>query len=405
MRGPLQEGVRTTGEAAVHAPVMLARAQHAQVLAFFVLAFAAGGVIQPFLNLYLVEVGFSGAQVGMLNGYSSLAIVALTPLIGRLADRTQRHRLILGIIVAVKGLATPALLLSSAWGWLAALVTIRVMTAGAQDALMNRLTMAHLLRRGGGDFGGIRFWGALSFAATSLLAGWLGRAGSVSVLFPMAGVLGLLAALCAGGFPASLAPKSVPTRGISARRLERSPTLTALFGLIFVLSIGKSAFETFAGIYIKTELGADNAWIGLLGAATSISPLPALAIAGPLLRRCSRSGLLAAGIASSASAYGLLALAPTIVYTLPVMLLHGAAGALTLTGVVILLSQVGLPEQAATDQMLAQLTVPGLAGLAAQPLGGLLLDVYGGRLLFAISAVVTLAGTVMIGRLQRQLNP
>jgi MFS family permease len=66
----------------------------ARIIAFFLLAFAAGGVIQPFLNLYLVEVGFSGAQVGVLLGYTSFAIVLVTPLLGWLADRTQRHRLI-----------------------------------------------------------------------------------------------------------------------------------------------------------------------------------------------------------------------------------------------------------------------------------------------------------------------
>jgi len=359
----------------------------ARIIAFFLLAFAAGGVIQPFLNLYLVEVGFSGAQVGVLLGYTSFAIVLVTPLLGWLADRTQRHRLILGIIVAIKGLAAPAMLISAAWGWLAAIVSLRMMTAGTQDALMNRLTMAHLKERGQINFGGIRLWGAFSFAATSLLTGWLARDHSVSILFPLAGILGLLAAVCVTGFPERISART--ESHAPQTTLRRAPALLALFTLIFFLTLGKSGYETFANIYIKTTLGANNTWIGLLGAVGSLTPVFAFALADRILARFGKLATLTLGISLSALAFLFLAFAPSPIWTLPSVIFNGAGGAFYLVGLVNLLSQLGHPAQAATDQMLAQLTLPGLAGMLAQPISGWMFDSFGGQTLLIAGAVIT----------------
>ncbi len=359
-----------------------------RIIVFFLLAFAAGGVIQPFLNLYLVEVGFSGAQVGVLLGYTSFAIVLVTPLLGWLADRTQRHRLLLGIIVAIKGLAAPALLISSAWGWLTTIVSIRMMTAGTQDALMNRLTMAHLKERGQINFGGIRLWGALSFAATSLLTGWLARDHSVSILFPLAGILGLLAAVCVTGFPERISARAKSNAPHST--LRRVPALLALFTLIFFLTLGKSGYETFVNIYAKTTLGANNTWIGLLGAIGSLTPVFAFALADSILARFGKITTLTLGVMLSALAFLFLAFAPSPIWTLPSVIFNGVGGAFYLVALVNLLSQLGHPEQAATDQMLAQLTLPGLAGILAQPISGWVLDTLGGKTLFLTSAVFTI---------------
>ncbi len=364
-----------------------------RIIVFFLLAFAAGGVIQPFLNLYLVEVGFSGAQVGVLLGYTSFAIVLVAPLLGWLADRTQRHRLLLGIIVAIKGLAAPALLISTAWGWLAAIVSIRMMTAGAQDALMNRLTMAHLKERGQINFGSIRLWGAFSFAATSLLTGWLASDHSVSVLFPLAGILGLFAAICVTGFPRRI---SAPTESLAPHTtLRRAPALMVLFILIFFLSLGKSSYETFGNIYIKTTLGASNAWIGLLGAIASLVPIFAFAFADRFLVRLGNLKMLMFGSLLSALAFLFLAFAPSPAWTLPAVIFNGAGGAFYMVGLVNLLSKLGHPAQAATDQMLAQLTLPSLAGMLAQPLSGWVLDTWGGTILFTASALIGLVSAML----------
>lgn len=360
-----------------------------RIIAFFLFAFAAGGVVQPFINLYLVEVGLSAAQIGALQGWAALASVALTPFIGLLADRTQRHRLLLALIVAIKGLSAPLLLLHSGFFWLAATVGLRRLTAGSQDALMNRLTLAHLHANRRLDFGAIRFWGGVSFAATSLLTGWLAQDASVSVLFPLSGVLGLAAATLAGAFPGSIVPRpSQPDAsslvGFARRTLPRG--LLFLFVAIFFSEVARSGQETFGFVYLKGELGAGNALIGLLGAVGSLAPLPAFLWADRLVHRAGATRTFACGLAAYALAWGGYALLQHPAWALGLVAMQGVGSALCLVALVVLLGELGPPEKAATNQMLAQLTVPGLAAIFAQPLSGLIYSAFGGATLFALEA-------------------
>jgi MFS family permease len=62
-----------------------------RVAALHFVTFAAQGLAFPFVNLYLVSVGFSGTQIGLLASTSALAQLTVTPLLNRMADRTGRH--------------------------------------------------------------------------------------------------------------------------------------------------------------------------------------------------------------------------------------------------------------------------------------------------------------------------
>ncbi|MCI0474841.1 MAG: MFS transporter, partial [Anaerolineales bacterium] len=175
-----------------------------RIILFFILAFSAGGVIQPFLNLYLIEVGLSGTQIGILHGWAALVTIVVTPLLGILADRTQQHRAMLALVAFAKGIAAPLMLMSGAWAWLVGVVSLRVISAGAHDALLNRLTLARLQETRQNNLGAMRFWGALSYAVMAILAGWLARDQSVAVVFPLAGALAIAPVFLVGAFPARL---------------------------------------------------------------------------------------------------------------------------------------------------------------------------------------------------------
>jgi hypothetical protein len=89
---------------------------------------------------------------------------------------------------------------------------------------------------------------------------------------------------------------------------------------------------------------------------------------------------------------GCYALLSAPVLALPVTVLDYSGRALYLISMVVLLGELGRPEFAATDQMLAQLTVPGLAGMLAQPMSGRIFDTLGARVMFVVSAAAVLLG-------------
>jgi MFS family permease len=75
---------------------------------------------------------------------------------------------------------------------------------------------------------------------------------------------------------------------------------------------------------------------------------------------------------------------------LPLAALEGFGQALYTIALLVLWGELALPERAATDQMLVQLTVPGLARMLAQPPSGWLFDRLGGRVLLALDALIVL---------------
>lgn len=84
------------------------------------------------------------------------------------------------------------------------------------------------------------------------------------------------------------------------------------------------------------------------------------------------------------------ALIPSALMALPVVLLEAAAVSILLVGLVVTLNDLSLPQRAAADQIAAQVTIPGLAGILAQPVSGYIFDHLGGRALFLIGALVIL---------------
>src|SRR5579859_2662596 len=71
--------------------------------------FAARGLASPFISLYLISVGFTGTQIGLLSSVSALLQLTIAPVLHRLADQTGRHRqlyygLLVGNICACLGI-------------------------------------------------------------------------------------------------------------------------------------------------------------------------------------------------------------------------------------------------------------------------------------------------------------
>jgi PPP family 3-phenylpropionic acid transporter len=360
-----------------------------RILAFYVFAFAAGGVVQPFLNLYLVEIGLSASRIGVIYGWAALAAVIITPLIGLLADRSQRHRLILGVDTLIKGASAPLMLLSSAWSWLVFTVSLRVLAAGVSDGLLTPLTMKRLNENHSQKIGGVRVWGSLSFALTSLLTGWAARGRSAATLFPLAGALGAAACLFVVAFPDRIAERS-SGRLIDANDIRPSSNILLLYLLAFLYAFSASGPESFTNVFLVQSLGAGNDLIGLIGAVLWLAPLAGFYFSDHLINRIGGAACMATSFGLFAFAYLGFALIPTPILALPFVITQGVGQALYLVSLIILMTHFGPANNASTNLLLAQMTVPGLAKIVAQPLSGRIFEVFGGPTLFVLDALIIL---------------
>jgi MFS family permease len=360
--------------------------RHARIIAFYMLAFASGGLILPFINIYLVEAGFSATQIGVLRGGSALALVIITPIIGVVADRTQRFRRLLRWSLIGKGIAALLITLHSSFLWLLGVVSLRVISAGAQDALMNRLTLVRLKASNSRDYGSIRFWGGLTFAGTSIFAGWLARNGSVSIAFPMSTLLAFGAVLMVGAFPRRITEEK-PVGDIH-KPPARSAALYFYFLISFFFVFGRSGTDNFVSVHLVENLDAGNDLVGLVSGIVSLSTLPGFFLADWLIRRKGLQPVLVISFCIFIVYMAGYALIDRAEWALGLAILNGLGEALSRVTFIVLLGEISLAERAATDQMLAQLTVPGLAAMIALPLSGWIFDNLGASVLFSFDAML-----------------
>lgn len=377
--------------------------EHWRISAFYVFAFAAGGVIQPFLNLYLVEEGFTALQIGVIHGWGALAAVIIAPMIGFLADRTQRHRLFLGIDTIVKGLSAPLMLLSSAWTWMVVTVSMRTVAAGVSEGLLNPLTMKYLKARGSQNIGAVRIWGASSFAVTSILAGWMASDQSVSVLFPLAGVFGIIAAMFVGAFPKRIDESRIQTVRESFR-FKPSANILLLYFLSFLYAFSYSGPDTFTNVYLVQFLGAGNQFIGLIGAVLRLAPLAGFYFSDQLIERIGGAGTMSFSFSLLTISWIGYALIGAPVLAIPFAILQGLGNAMYLVSMIILITAIGKSSRASMDMLLILMTIPGLANIIAQPVSGLIYDGFGARSMFILDAVVLLVALILLRVFRRKLS-
>ena len=73
---------------------------------FYFLIFAGGAAFGPYRVLYYQSLSFTGPQIGLLVGIAPLLTMVSLPLITGIADRTNKHKLIMSfsLLVAISGL-------------------------------------------------------------------------------------------------------------------------------------------------------------------------------------------------------------------------------------------------------------------------------------------------------------
>ena len=68
---------------------------------FYFLYYAAFASFMPFIVLFYQKLFFNGTQIGLLTGIPPLITIICAPFLTGLADRTHRHKLIMGLGLAV----------------------------------------------------------------------------------------------------------------------------------------------------------------------------------------------------------------------------------------------------------------------------------------------------------------
>ena len=137
--------------------------------------FAHIGFFNPYLSLWLKELGYSVGVIGILVSMQAFTRLYSPYAWGWLSDRSGQRVRLLRISAGIALFCSLGLAHQGGLVWLA-LVLLLMFTHTSSMMPMSEAAMAHLVSQGGAldarRYGRIRLWGSLGFLVTVFLAGW-----------------------------------------------------------------------------------------------------------------------------------------------------------------------------------------------------------------------------------------
>jgi PPP family 3-phenylpropionic acid transporter len=362
-----------------------------QVL-IYIVTYAGRGFYAPFIGLYLLSVGFTPIELGLLTGVSALVRLVVSPWINALADRAGAHRKLLGGMIGATGLSTLGVVALLFKPWLWGMFLIRDSTDVPSAALMSQLSMTSYGAGGQGMYGKLRAMGSLGWGLATITAGFFISIGGYALLMVLSGVANLLMLPFLRTFPARTVEKSA--------RPTHTPKRHKAFWLLMAANLcfymGMNAMIVFSWAYFKDYLGADDAMVGLIAALMGLSEIPWMMVMSRIYKRVPVRKALWIGIVGQAVFFLSMALLTDSALLIVFGIVRGGFYAFQNISLTVMVNQISHPVNAATNQAIAWVTVPGIAAVIMGPFSGWMYDHGLARPLFAISGGLALIGALLL---------
>lgn len=367
---------------------------------YFLVMFAAMGVIQPFLTLHFKAIGFSGVQIGSLIVVSSLVLIFSAPQYGLLFDNSRHKKrtlLVSAVILTIALFFVPFL---RSYGLVLFFYTIfRVVNSSSVSATENLSyqVSASADQQQKPAFGSLRLWGSIGFGVTAIIGGKIYEQSGIMLdnwLF-----LGLMAfsILILLVMPESLFRNHQPEQP-EASRLSMGGILKLIFSdrflLLTVIALAitdtlNDGIRSFEPIYMQ-ELQLTEGTIGLAATLSALFEVPFMFWSDRLIEKF--------GIRKIVLFIFVFDLVRRLaVWFFPVGWVVFAMSVATCVSFTlrlvstIYLVNLCIPQQYTTTAItFISVTLNGASHILSNAISGVVYDVYGGRELYLMSAILCL---------------
>lgn len=357
----------------------------------------ACGSCAPFLSAYYKRIGLSFTQIGVLLAIGPIFAIFIQPLWAMLSDRTGKRKLLL-ILLA---LCTAGAYLLYYLGASFAVCLLAVLVVSLFSLALLPLCDALVIDRAnayGFPFARIRIGGTLGYAVMVFGAGMFlekfdgAQFAVASVAYLLfAGAVMLLPQGSARKEAAPARKKAVPAR----ESIFDTSEILFVLALALIESLGLGFCGSFTGSY-AVELGFGSSLIGVLSCISALSEVPILLFAGKLMDRFGEIPLLIfSGVMMS------LRLCLTGMGLVPAMISAQLLQSVTYMTTYICCTQyiskhvrAGKMSQGQSALAIVQ---SGLAAVASNLFGGMLVDAVGTRQAFFAVAAGVLVVALLVG--------
>jgi PPP family 3-phenylpropionic acid transporter len=334
-------------------------------------------------------------QIGLVLATGTLAKLCAGPLVGRLADLSQRLRLVLAVCCGSAALAAACLFLAYDLWYLWLFNLLLAVALSPTTSIADALALgAARDRTTGFEYGWIRGSASAAFVAGTLAAGLILITNDMfRVCIAAAGLLAV-----ASGLTATLLPERRkqhcarnslgPIRGFTVLWSSKPfPALVAVCALVY----GSHAMHDAFAVIRWTAAGVSPEVVSLLWAEAVVSEVVVFGFAGPIIIAGIGPNRAAALAAAAGVVRWLVAGATTSVFALTLIQpLHGLTFALLHLAAMRILNTV-IPQHLAATAQTIYAFGPGLASTGLTLVCGVLFARLGGAAFFAMIPLCALA--------------
>lgn len=357
------------------------------------------GLLMPFTLPLLAERGLSAAQIGLIMGITGVAALVAYPAWGAIADGWlgRPRAILLSSLAAATGGAW-ILLAGDDPVALTAAMSVAVVGAMAWGPLIDALTL-ELLGEGSADYGRIRVWTSVGWAASTFAAGLVWAAVGPELVFT-AFVAGSLALALLILLP--LPPPDGHVHGDAHHERPRpairswlplltTPLMLGFLAGLLLTAIGEHASARYVSLRILDQ-GGGIALVGVAAALPALVETPVFASSRQLAARFGLRSLFVSGAIVAALLMGLVAVAPEPWMAAGLRTLEGTSYALRYMAMVLIIGALMPRHLYALGQSVAWFVYAGIAPIAADVAGGLIYEAFGAEALFLLIMVAFFGG-------------
>ena len=362
------------------------------------------GVYFGFFVPYLKNNGFSEINIGIL--MSTLSFVGIfSPILwAAVSDRMKNPKWMLAANIVAGCVAAqfvPSVI--TRYGLLLALLVVINLTITAQPPVLDGWVMR--LRSHGAqiNYGLSRGTGSLAYALTSMICGLVFAQHGMGLMFPLFLGLECMAALLILLVRNRQEPVVEITVSADVPEGKEVPLIKNANYILYVslatvLFIGVSAVMTFYPVLLM-QAGGTNADLGLALGLMALSEFPVMFFSSRLLRRFKDTTLLMVAIAGFALRIFLFYTMDTVSSLVWCQLTQSLSYGIFLPTSVHYITRIASGKKKATALSVASSMYMGVGGIIGSFLGGVIIETFNIRVLFAgaavIAAVVAIAFTLL----------
>jgi MFS transporter, PPP family, 3-phenylpropionic acid transporter len=346
----------------------------------------------PFLSIYFADRGFDASQIGFLLGAMAAVRIVAMPIWGHVADtRIGRRRALQFGLVGMVVFAIIASVLDSLVGVAFGAVGIALAMA-ASGPNIDALALVQLGEERMADYGRIRGWESLSYAAGCLAFGWLLDLYGVSLALPLyaaAGALMLVWTTVAVRPDRPKEPQQHGRLGAVGAVFRTAPRMWGFLVATLLVWTGFNGAWNFVGLKIKEPL-----LIGVGTALGGFTEVGVMRLSSRLHRRFGLRRVYALGCVIYATGFLLWGLVEsrTIVSVLAVF--EGAGFSLLFTTSILVVGKLLPSSLYSTGNSIAAMVGFGIGPIIGAGIGGVVYGRLGSTTLFVGSSVIALLAGV-----------